>query len=182
MGSLLSMSSLTRSPASSQSCPMAGSTRVPRRRHRWWRRATSGCQTRDRTGAPSPSARGWTTSCTSSACFPTGAHDDDVDAFSQLIARLRQAGVELAGLVADDLLDAGTLRDDSRLLRPAVDGTYEDGERNGLRNDCGCGRPPRRSGLHRGPAVRPPDTVVAMALAYHAFKAGRQPGDDGVTI
>ena len=41
---------------------------------------------------------------------------------------------------------------------------------------------PRRSGLHRGPAVRPPDTVVAMALAYHAFKAGRQPGDYGVTI
>ena len=28
----------------------------------------------------------------------------------------------------------------------------------------------------------PPDTVVAMALAYHAFKAGRQPGDYGVTI
>ena len=27
-----------------------------------------------------------------------------------------------------------------------------------------------------------PDTVVAMALADHAFKAGRQPGDDGVTI
>ena len=36
--------------------------------------------------------------------------------------------------------------------------------RNGLRHDCGCGRPPRRSGLHRGPAVRPPDTVVAMAF------------------
>ena len=29
---------------------------------------------------------------------------------------------------------------------------------------------------------RPPDTVVAMALADHAFKAGREPGDDGVTI
>ena len=28
----------------------------------------------------------------------------------------------------------------------------------------------------------PPDTVVAMALAYHAFKAGRQPGDYGVTL
>ena len=28
----------------------------------------------------------------------------------------------------------------------------------------------------------PPDTVVAMALAYHAFKTGRQPGDDGVTL
>ena len=28
----------------------------------------------------------------------------------------------------------------------------------------------------------PPDTVVAMALAYHAFKTGRQPGDYGVTI
>ena len=41
---------------------------------------------------------------------------------------------------------------------------------------------PRRSGLHRGPAVRPPATVVAMAVASHAFKAGRQPGDDGVTI
>ena len=41
----------------------------------------------------------------------------------------------------------------------------------------------RRDGpVHRGPAVRPPETVVAMALADHAFKAGRQPGDDGVTI
>ena len=28
----------------------------------------------------------------------------------------------------------------------------------------------------------PPDTVVAMALAYHAFRTGRQPGDYGVTI
>ena len=28
----------------------------------------------------------------------------------------------------------------------------------------------------------PPDTVVAMALAYHAFKTGRQPGDYGITI
>ena len=27
-----------------------------------------------------------------------------------------------------------------------------------------------------------PDTVVAMALAYHAFKTGRRPGDYGVTI
>ena len=69
MGPRLSMSSLTRSPASSQSCPMAGSTLVPRRRYRSWRRETSGCQTRNLTVAPSPSARGWTTSCTSSACF-----------------------------------------------------------------------------------------------------------------
>ena len=28
----------------------------------------------------------------------------------------------------------------------------------------------------------PPDTVVAMALAYHAFKTGRQPGDLGFTL
>ena len=28
----------------------------------------------------------------------------------------------------------------------------------------------------------PPDTVVAMALAYHAFRTGRQPGDYGVTM
>ena len=48
--------------------------------------------------------------------------------------------------------------------------------------DGGCGRPPRWSGLHRGSAVRPPETVVAMAVASHAFKAGRPPGDDGVTI
>ena len=53
---------------------------------------------------------------------------------------------------------------------------------NGLRHDGGCGRPLRRSGLQRGPAVRPPETVVAMAVADHAFKAGREPGDDGVTI
>ena len=28
----------------------------------------------------------------------------------------------------------------------------------------------------------PPDTVVAMALAYHAFREARAPGDYGVTI
>ena len=28
----------------------------------------------------------------------------------------------------------------------------------------------------------PPDTVVAMALAYHAFRTGRQPGDYGITM
>ena len=28
----------------------------------------------------------------------------------------------------------------------------------------------------------PPDTVVAMALAYHAFKTGRRPGDYGITM
>ena len=28
----------------------------------------------------------------------------------------------------------------------------------------------------------PPDTVVAMALAYHTFREARAPGDFGVTI
>ena len=28
----------------------------------------------------------------------------------------------------------------------------------------------------------PPDTVVACALAYHAFRTGRAPGDYGITI
>ena len=28
----------------------------------------------------------------------------------------------------------------------------------------------------------PPDTVVALAMAYHAFKTGRRPGDYGITI
>ncbi len=28
----------------------------------------------------------------------------------------------------------------------------------------------------------PPDTVVACALAYHAFRTGRAPGDHGITI
>ena len=28
----------------------------------------------------------------------------------------------------------------------------------------------------------PPDTVVAMALAYHAFRTGRPPGDYGITL
>ncbi len=28
----------------------------------------------------------------------------------------------------------------------------------------------------------PPDTLVAMALAYHAFKTGREPGDFGISI
>ena len=41
---------------------------------------------------------------------------------------------------------------------------------------------PFRTGRCEVGSGHPPDTVVAMALAYHAFKAGRQPGDDGVTI
>ena len=28
----------------------------------------------------------------------------------------------------------------------------------------------------------PPDTVVAMALAYHAFREARAPGDYGITL
>ena len=167
MGPRLSMSSLARSPASSQSGPMAGSTRVPRRRHRWWRRATSGCQTRNRTGAPSPSARGWTTSCTSSACF-RWARTTTTWMPSRNSSRVASGRSRTGWSGSRRLLDAGTLRDDSRLLRPAVDGTYEDGERHGFRHDGGCGRPPRWSGLHRGSAVRPPETVVAMAVAWLA--------------
>ena len=181
MGPRLSMSSLARSPASSQSGPMAGSTRVPRRRYRSWRRATSGCQTRDRTGASAPSARGWTTSCTSSACFRR-ARTTTTWMPSRNSSRAASGRSRAGWSGSRRLLDAGTLRDDARLLRPAVDGTYEDGDRHGFRHDGGCGRPPRRSGLHRGPAVRPPETVVAMAVADHAFKAGRPPDDDGVTI
>ena len=166
-GPRLSMSSLARSPASSQSGPMAGRTRVPRRRHRWWRRATSGCQTRNRTGAPAPSARGWTTSCTSSACF-RWARTTTTWMPSRNSSRVASGRSRTGWSGSRRLLDAGTLRDDARLLRPAVDGTYEDGERHGFRHDGGCGRPPRWSGLHRGPAVRPPETVVAMALAWLA--------------
>ncbi len=126
--------------------------------------------------------RAWvTTSCTSSACFRR-ARTTTTWMPSRNSSRVASGRSRTGWSGSRRLLDAGNLRDDSRLLRPAVDGTYEDGERHGFRHDGGCGRPPRRSGLHRGPAVRPPETVVAMALASHAFKAGRQPGDDGVTI
>ena len=85
MGPRLSMSSLARSPASSHG-PMAGSTRVPRRRHRWWRRATS--VARPATHGRARPERAWVDDFLHQLCvFPTGAHDDDVDAFSQLIAR-----------------------------------------------------------------------------------------------
>ena len=131
------------------------------------RRATSGCQTRDRTGAPSPSARGWTTSCTSCACFRR-ARTTTTWMPSRNSSRAASSRSRTGWSGSRRRLDAGTLRDDARLLRPAVDGTYEDGERHGFRHDGGCGRPPRWSGLHRGSAVQPPETVVAMAVAWLA--------------
>ena len=151
MGPRLSMSSLARSPASSQSGPMAGSTRVPRRRYRSWRRETSGCHTRNRTGAPSPSARGLTTSCTSSACFRR-ARTTTTWMPSRNSSRAASGRSRAGWSGSRRLLDAGNLRDDARLLRPAVDGTYEDGEpewaptRWRLRSTAATVRPSSRTG------------------------------------
>ena len=95
---------------------------------------------------------------------------------------MRQAGVELAGLVADDfstrvpcvMTHASYARQLTARTKTA----------NVMGSETIAVAVDRRDGpgLHRGPAGRPPETVVAMALASHAFKAGRQPGDDGVTI
>ena len=95
---------------------------------------------------------------------------------------LRQVGVELAGLVADDFSTwVPCVMTHASYARPFTARTKT---ANVMDSDtiAGAVDRPRRSGLHRGPAVRPHDTVVAMALAYHAFKTCREPGDDGVTI
>ena len=128
-----------------------GNRFVPRRRYRSWRRATSGCQTRDRTGAPSPSARGWTTSCTSSACFRR-ARTTTTWMPSRNSSRAASSRSRAGWSGSRRLLDAGTLRDDARLLRPAVDGTYEDGEpewapkRLRVRSTAATVRPASRTG------------------------------------
>ena len=69
-------------------------------------------------------------------------------------------------------LDALCTLMDKQEFRNPVSSTLPHGDDPSVHVDFGC-----------GPGTgHPPDTVVAMALAYHAFKAGRQPGDYGVTI
>ena len=78
-------------------------------------------------------------------------------------------GVTLVGRVRTDLFrnDIGAI-ERHEIVCPRIDAFYTEHKYCGEDDLFGSGHPP--------------DTVVAMALAYHAFKAGRQPGDYGVTI
>ena len=78
-------------------------------------------------------------------------------------------GVTLVGRVRTDLFrnDIGAI-ERHEIVCPRIDAFYTEHLYCGEDDLFGSGHPP--------------DTVVAMALAYHAFKTGRQPGDYGVTL
>ena len=73
---------------------------------------------------------------------------------------------EAETVVAIDLADRAIERHE--IVCPRIDAFYTEHKYCGEDDLFGSGHPP--------------DTLVAMALAYHAFKTGRQPGDYGVTI
>ena len=176
-------SSLARSPASSQSGPMAGSTRVPRRAlpiveagNVWLPHPQPHGRARSRARVgerlPAPALRVFRRARTTTTWMPSR---------NSSRAASSRSRTGWSGQPDDFSTQVPCVMTHASYARPLTART-KTANGNGLRHDCGCGRPPRRSGLQRGPAVRPPETVVAMALADHAFKAGRQPGDDGVTI
>ena len=78
-------------------------------------------------------------------------------------------GVTLVGRVRTDLFrhDIGAI-ERHEIVCPRIDAFYTEHLYCGEDDLFGSGHPP--------------DTVVAMALAYHAFKTGRQPGDYGITL
>ena len=78
-------------------------------------------------------------------------------------------GVTLVGRVRTDLFRnyIGAI-ERHEIVCPRIDAFYTEHKYCGEDDLFGSGHPP--------------DTVVAMALAYHAFKTGRQPGDYGVTL
>ena len=92
-----------------------------------------------------------------------------IGAFPALAAHDQLQGVTLVGRVRTDLFRnyIGAI-ERHEIVCPRIDAFYTEHLYCGEDNLFGSGHPP--------------DTVVAMALAYHAFKAGRQPGDYGVTI
>ena len=90
-------------------------------------------------------------------------------AFPALAPHDQLQGVRLVGRVRTDLFRnyIGAI-ERHEIVCPRIDAFYTEHLYCGEDDLFGSGHPP--------------DTVVAMALAYHAFKAGRQPGDYGVTI
>ena len=89
--------------------------------------------------------------------------------FPALEAHRQLQGVTMVGRVRTDLFRnyiAAIERDE--IVCPRIDVFYTEHLYCGEDDLFGSGHPP--------------DTVVAMALAYHAFKTGRQPGDYGVTL
>ena len=78
-------------------------------------------------------------------------------------------GVTLVGRVRTDLFrhDIGAI-ERHEIVGPRIDACYTEHLYCGEDDLFGSGHPP--------------DTLVALALAYHAFTTGRRPGDYGVTI
>ena len=102
------------------------------------------------------------------------AHDETgggnaMGEFPALAPHDQLQGVTLVGRVRTDLFrnDIGAI-ERHEIVCPRIDAFYTEHLYCGEDDLFGSGHPP--------------DTVVAMALAYHAFKTGRRPGDYGVTI
>ena len=92
-----------------------------------------------------------------------------IGAFPALAAHDQLQGVTLVGRVRTDLFRnyIGAI-ERHEIVCPRIDAFYTEHLYCGEDDLFGSGHPP--------------DTVVAMALAYHAFKTGRQPGDYGITL
>ena len=102
------------------------------------------------------------------------AHDETgagsaIGAFPALTPHDQLEGVTLVGRVRTDLFRnyIGAIERDE-IVCPRIDVFYTEHKYCGEDDLFGSGHPP--------------DTVVAMALAYHAFKTGRRPGDYGITL
>ena len=102
------------------------------------------------------------------------AHDETgagsaIGAFPALAAHNQLQGVTMVGRARTDLFRnyIGAI-ERHEIVCPRIDVFYTEHLYCGEDDLFGSGHPP--------------DTVVAMALAYHAFKTGRRPGDYGVTI
>ena len=106
--------------------------------------------------------------------YPGPAAHDPTDAgntmgaFPALAPHDQLQGVTLVGRVRTDLFrhDIGAI-ERHEIVGPRIDAFYTEHKYCGEDDLFGSGHPP--------------DTVVAMALAYHAFKAGRRPIDETPT-
>ena len=100
----------------------------------------------------------------------TAAHDatgagNAMGAFPALVAHDQLQGVTLVGRVRTDLFrhDIGAI-ERHEIVGPRIDACYTEHKYCGEDDLFGSGHAP--------------DTVVALALAYHAFKTGRRPSDE----
>ena len=100
----------------------------------------------------------------------TAAHDatgagNAMGAFPALAAHDQLQGVTLVGRVRTDLFrnDIGAI-ERHEIVGPRIDACYTEHKYCGEDDLFGSGHPP--------------DTVVALALAYHAFTTGRRPSDE----